>query len=512
MSLQLKSGNPSQQQKLLKYSNDRDQDDKTNESKQNEFKTINNVEVRDYNVNDDNVCYAFLFTGCSSAGRSLWSSSVLSVLAYELASSDHRSEAVGVLTSIRGLAQLFASVPTGILLDGYMKRSTALKTSSVIGFTAASLIFVAASMKSYVALAASLATWGLYWGIANTSVGALLADSTGQGNNRTSVYTRNKMFQASGMSIGPIASLIMFALLGNQWSLENCVIIVMVGQLVTLPAIASLCFFKDVQNDINDSHPNHPKVLNNIDMEKGVLGDIFDGDDSTIKIDDDENSLITESERHLLSDTTSLKKDNESSISTLNDNDSTKRAVPKLIATSDLITGLASGMSISYFPIFFSYNLGLTPVFVQLLYVLHPLCTAFIFCPLGQRLSKRFGRCQVAIAYKFIGIFLMYSIIITYNVSTPSWAICILYVLRTTFMNSTQALTKSTLMDSVPHDERGKWTALESVNSFSWSGSALMGAFLVRHHGVLTNFAVTGALQMISTMFLVYIVFRYDVK
>ena len=106
----------------------------------------------------------------------------------------------------------------------------------------------------------------------------------------------------------------------------------------------------------------------------------------------------------------------------------------------------------------------------------------------------------------------MYSIIISYNVNTPSWAICILYVLRTTFMNSTQALTKSTLMDYVPHDERGKWTALESVNSFSWSGSALMGAFLVRHHGVLTNFAVTGALQMVSTMFLVYIVFRYDVK
>ena len=509
MSPQFKSEKPTQQQKLLEYSNDIDQDDKTNESKQNEFKTNNNDEVRDNNVNDDNVFYAFLFTGCSSAGRSLWSSSVLSVLAYELAYSDHRSEAVGVLTSIRGLAQLFASVPTGILLDGYMKRSTALKTSSVIGFTAASLIFVAASMKSYVALAASLATWGLYWGIANTSVGALLADSTGQGNNRTSIYTRNKMFQASGMSTGPIASLIMFALLGNQWSLENCVIIVMVGQLVTLPAIASLCFFKDVQNDINDGLP---KVLNNIDMEKGALGNIFDEDDSTTKIDDDENSLITESERHLLSDTTSLKKDNETSISTLNGNCSTKRAVSKLIAASDLITGLASGMSISYFPIFFSYNLGLTPVFVQLLYVLHPLCTAFIFCPLGQRLSKRFGRCQVAIAYKFIGIFLMYSIIISYNVNTPSWAICILYVLRTTFMNSTQALTKSTLMDYVPHDERGKWTALESVNSFSWSGSALMGAFLVRHHGVLTNFAVTGALQMVSTMFLVYIVFRYDVK
>lgn len=78
--------------------------------------------------------------------------------------------------------------------------------------------------------------------------------------------------------------------------------------------------------------------------------------------------------------------------------------------------------------------------------------------------------------------------------------ICTLLVFRTAFMNSTSALTKSVLMDHVPNNERAKWSALESFNMFSWSGSAALGGILVDHHGILFNFCITASLQLVATL------------
>ena len=45
--------------------------------------------------------------------------------------------------------------------------------------------------------------------------------------------------------------------------------------------------------------------------------------------------------------------------------------VPAMIACSDIITGLASGMTVKFFPIFFTYVLKLDPVQVQMIYLLN---------------------------------------------------------------------------------------------------------------------------------------------
>jgi hypothetical protein len=76
-------------------------------------------------------------------------------------------------------------------------------------------------------------------------------------------------------------------------------------------------------------------------------------------------------------------------------------------------------------------------------------------------------------------------------------------------MNATSALTKSVLMDHVPKEERAKWSALESLNMFSWSGSAVLGGFLVDYRGIVFNFCFTACLQFVATMpFLVLSLFR----
>ena len=67
-------------------------------------------------------------------------------------------------------------------------------------------------------------------------------------------------------------------------------------------------------------------------------------------------------------------------------------------------------------------------------------------------------------------------------------------------MNSTSALTKSVLMDNIPKEERGKWSAMESVNMFSWSGSAALGGLLVGYEGIVFNFCVTACFQLLATL------------
>jgi MFS family permease len=118
---------------------------------------------------------------------------------------------------------------------------------------------------------------------------------------------------------------------------------------------------------------------------------------------------------------------------------------------------------------------------------------------IAQRLSQRFGRCHVAVSFKWTGILLMFALIASYQSRQPRWLTCLLYVVRTAFMNATGALTRSVLMDHVPKSERGRWAALESLNMFSWSGSAALGGFLVGYIGMVPLFAATAIVQFIGT-------------
>jgi len=187
------------------------------------------------------------------------------------------------------------------------------------------------------------------------------------------------------------------------------------------------------------------------------------------------------------------------------------RVVPVLIAVSDLISGLGAGMSIRYFPLFFVDRLHLGPVAVQSLYIVAPLLQA-VLMKTSQRLAQTYGRCHVTVAFKWTGIALMFAMIAVYegdpsnrngdddhHPSRTAW-VCFLYVLRTGFINSCSALTRSMLMDHVPSHERGKWAALESVNMFSWSGSAALGGVLVGVFGIVRLFAITAIVQLVSSL------------
>ena len=433
-----------------------------------------------------NVPLTLAYTAFVFAGRSVWSQSVLSTFVFLLKKDDYR--AVGFITAVMGLAQLVTSFPTGYLADRY-RRDLLLRVASVVGLLAMASTLFAIHKSHYVALVIGLAVWGSYWGISNTAMSAIFADSIPTGE-RSKYFTQRSLLMNVGFAVGPMASLVMFAVLGDTWSVRDCATVLAVGQAICLPAVMLLCFLSD---DYVVQHET-PHDESNEETNISAIAGINRNDTNQAAISIGDATLEDDAGQNTSSGTVLCCLPNE-------------RRIAIFVASADLISGLASGMSIRYFPIFFVDSLKMGPVLVQILYAISPLCLAGCM-KVAQRMSKTFGRCRIAVTFKWIGILLMYAMVAVHESGQPRWLVCTIYVLRTAFMNSTGALTRSVLMDNVPTKERARWAALESLNMFSWSGSAALGGVLVGYTGLVPLFCITASIQFLATFPLIFLASR----
>ncbi|KAI2506479.1 major facilitator superfamily-like protein [Fragilaria crotonensis] len=415
-----------------------------------------------------NIRLTLMYTLIVFAGRSLWSQSVLSTFVYLLQNKDPK--AVGVISAAMGLTQLFVSFPAGIFVDRY-RRDYLLKVATVVGLVAIGLTYTAVLAKhSFHWLIGALSVWGVFWGISDTSLSALFADSIPDGQ-RSKYFTQRSILVKVGNMTGPVSALILFAFLGNEWTTQDCAIVMAFGNAICIPAVLLLACLSDDNLGVGEKASDaetEPLSSNETSMH----------DDSVLSNDEEQDEEQPHRVWCLLPE---------------------HRITPVLICTADVISGLGLGMSIRYFPIFFLENLKLSPILVQVLYILSPMGQA-ILMHFGQELSMSIGRCRTTVLFKWIGVGFMFGMIAAFHWNLPHWLVCAFFVLRTSFVNATSALTKSVLMDSVPKQERGKWSSLESVNMFGWSGSAILGGILVGSKGLLFNFIVTASIQLIATL------------
>ena len=69
----------------------------------------------------------------------------------------------------------------------------------------------------------------------------------------------------------------------------------------------------------------------------------------------------------------------------------------------------------------------------------------------------------------------------------PTYAKIVIYVLST-LQHCVRPLKKSLLMDFVPKKRRGVWNAVDSVTRFGWSGSAVLGGWIIHRDGYGVSF------------------------
>lgn len=56
---------------------------------------------------------------------------------------------------------------------------------------------------------------------------------------------------------------------------------------------------------------------------------------------------------------------------------------------------------------------------------------------------------------------------------------CFIWIMRTAFMNCSFPLSKSILNDYTTKGTRNTWNSFESIASFGWSGSAVLGGWML---------------------------------
>lgn len=440
-----------------------------------------------------NVTIILWYTFSVFAGRSIWNQNVLANFAFLL--SDGDPKAVGFLTAAMGITQLLVSFPAGFLADKY-RRDTILKVSSVIGVAAILTTMVALHYGSFYWLLTSLSVWGVYWGCAQTAVQALFADSIPDGQ-RAHYFTTRSILIKIGQLAGPVGALIMFAILGDRWTIHDCSIVMMAGQIICLPAVFLLWFLNDDEAVPHQEATNlqEPLLLQNNHQddndEENPRGSSTSDREGEVECIETQETDTTSADCNETYDAVQLGR--------LFPFISKARVIPTLVAAGDVTAGLASGMSIRYFPIFLGDNLRVDPVLVQVIYILAPLLQVGLM-KLIQLLAKRGGRCFMAVVFKWIGIALMLTMVVSYTRGWPVWVTCTILVWRTAVMNTPSALTRSVLMDNVKKEERAKWSALESLNTFSWSGSAVIGGLLVAKEGIVFNFCATAFLQFLASI------------
>ncbi len=428
-----------------------------------------------WNLNH-NVKWALILCVFYGMADNLWSGTVFA--AYLKAIYGEENAAVGYVEGANGMAGLVTALPIGYLADRY-PRSLICKYGGVALILTAiahscALFYIgdeapSTESKKNEALVIYLVImflWGSAGGVVNGPVQALYADSTPPGE-RTMYYTYLFASYTLASCIGPLISICLFLGWGNDWSLDELKDVILVG--MGLEVFAACCMFP-----FDDK-----KALKEPGEEISGEGECANADCKSV-----EESPASDERKNTEGDEALEKR---------------RSRIPYILFCSDMLVSLGSGMTVKFFPLFFKDDCELSPVTVQVIYLIVPLFM-IVCAQCGSAMSKTLGRVQTILSVKTIGLSFLFSIVFfqDYLIKRPALLIPI-YILRTGLMNSTYPLQESILMDFVPKDQRARWKSLESVSAFGWCGSAALGGVLADKYDYPFTFLLTACIQSFGT-------------
>ena len=426
-----------------------------------------------------NVRLATGLAALSGVADSVWSAAVLSAYLFLLERGSNR--AVGLAEALSGAATLLTALPVGFLADKY-SRARVIAGGGVIMLLAAGVtlyaLFDVGGGRAYVAICGAMALWGVGGGVVTGPVQALFADSVPRGE-RSQAYTRLFTAWLVPSCVGPAISAVMFARMGDSWTLEQLRPIFVTGIFLEVPVAVVMFFFRDMAlEEAEASGDEAPE-------EEGKGG--VESAEPAEPAEEQERAGAGGAATHW---------------GCLG-----QKHIPVVMFASDLLISLGAGMTVKFFPLYFKSNVGLSPMQTQLIYVVVPLVMA-VFASAAQRASVVLGRAQVMVLFRLVGVACLGAMVLLAEVAQcERWEGMVpIYLVRTALMNSVTPVEESLLMDSVPKNTRARWKSLESVMQFGWCGSAVLGGFIADKYkntdrsGYTETFAFTCALQLVGTL------------
>ena len=262
-----------------------------------------------------------------------------------------------------GVAQLITALPIGWLADRW-GRGPICRIGGVFLLLATGTSIVAVvnpfnwpNTVVYYALCFAMVVWGISEGISNGPAQALFADSVAEGE-RSTYYTVLMMCYMLPSALGPALCILLFSVWGDTWTLAQIRIPFVVGLCLEIPAAVFLF-------SLSDKYALAEKG------EEGANGSASSSrraseDAATAAADTAAGAVVAQEKDAVLAATVvpdarcEAARDEVGARTAGNAAEDRVKCgclrkvhIPYILFTSDLLSALASGMTVKFFPLFF---------------------------------------------------------------------------------------------------------------------------------------------------------------
>ena len=364
--------------------------------------------------------------------------------AYLFVQSNNSNSTVGLAESMSGITQVLVVLPAGYLCDTF-SRARILKGCAVFSLLYVVTAIYAIYNDNMTFIYASLVLGGVYCAVQNAASFALFSDSVSQGE-RAQWMSKVAMVTQISMGAGPLLGVVLFQVLGDDWKLPILHTILIIGFVLMIPA--NMCLWN--WTDVKPLEESVPDCMHS--AGQGV--------------------------RRCFS------------------------FVPYLVCLNDLVTCIGAGMTVKFFPLFFKNDYGFSPTQLQSLFTVYCLTFA-LFTWMCEKVAGRIGRVQSTMVFALSGTCCLFGL--AYVESLP--VVILVFILRGAFQNSIYPIDRSIIMDFVPTEQRGRWNSVESISAMTWSGSAVIGGYLMDSHDYRFTFVITGWIYLCACVLRIPLLF-----
>ncbi|CUG85416.1 MFS transporter, putative [Bodo saltans] len=418
----------------------------------------------------DEVFAVLEYCTTNSVATSLWLYVFWAPWLYE--TFDDSNTIVGALSAVNGIFEIIGAVAGGYACDaGKWTKHFVVRTSMAIGLVAFSLHLAGFLTGTLWILAVAQAVLGLFMGLSLSSVEGLMADVVPSGN-RDYIYSVKSFLEMAAPLVGCVVSVTLMLLLGNQFSRPILVAANLAGLLVQTVGASRMYWFLR----------NFP--VRNAVAEPEEQQGVIEGT-TTLPEEDTQQQIVTHARLQSCGACVPITR------------------LPHVIAVHDTVLIVGSGLTTMYFSLFMIQAYHISPVTTALLQGACGLCSASLVALVGRAGASK-GRALTIFVAKLSGALLLLFIVCANGTSfAPLPIMFAAYALRFGCMNCCAGITRSLLMDIVPPSQRARWSAVESLQNASWSGTSAVGGMVADRYGYGTAFLVTFGFHLTSASLLV---------
>ena len=458
-----------------------------------------------------NVLRIYAQTSFVSLAFGLWQGYLLSQYLYVL-TPDTRT--VGVAMGAQGIVRVFAAVAAGVLVDRCVqRRNTLLIVCAAYGLVwhawiatlivAPELVLPRAWQHGWEAdavWAASLAGYGSFDALQQVLTDAVFADSVATGA-RAGPYTRRQLLRQCAGLASPLLQLGYFALVpnANHWTeatLRPAMLAGIGAGAVSCLLVASLDQSRTLGLASEAAHvePAPPPLA-------GVAGAVSDTVAQPLTAAPSAATAaaaVAEEERRRFYNAMRQAGASGPVLNIVEASEAAQSGSPTvetaasaarvrwLILLYDLLRVCSGGLVLKFIGLFFTNTFGVSPVSLALLQ-LGCVLSMISLTVVAGRLAGR-GLRRGAICLSLLLICDAANILMA---TAPSLAVDIsAWIVREGSLNAVFGLKKSLMMDHTPKKSRGRWNAVDSLQSSVWAGTAAAGGFVIHAYGYRAALAV----------------------